>query len=103
MTMKAAILKNYAKQGTECVLMDIPIPEPGAGEALIRITAAGVNPLDNMIIRGEVSDKSLRRCCVPTGRGQPSPPESCSRWLEWKDGTAYRVIFSVSFTCGFRS
>ena len=52
--MKAAILKNYAKQGTECVLMDIPTPEPGAGEALIRVTAAGVNPLDNMIVRGEV-------------------------------------------------
>lgn len=34
--------------------MDIPIPEPGSGEALIRVTAAGVNPLDNMIIRGEV-------------------------------------------------
>ncbi|MBR1410008.1 MAG: NADP-dependent oxidoreductase [Prevotella sp.] len=52
--MKAAILKNYAKQGTECVLMDIPTPEPGAGEALIHVTAAGVNPLDNMIVRGEV-------------------------------------------------
>ena len=34
--------------------MDIPTPEPEAGEALIRVTAAGVNPLDNMIVRGEV-------------------------------------------------
>jgi NADPH:quinone reductase-like Zn-dependent oxidoreductase len=52
--MKAAILNGYDKNGRDLVLEDIPIPEVGDQEALIRILTAGVNPLDNMIIRGEV-------------------------------------------------
>jgi NADPH:quinone reductase-like Zn-dependent oxidoreductase len=52
--MKAAILNGYDKNGRDLVLEDIPIPEVGDQEALIRIHTAGVNPLDNMIIRGEV-------------------------------------------------
>jgi NADPH:quinone reductase-like Zn-dependent oxidoreductase len=52
--MKAAIVNGYDKNGRDLVLEDIPIPEVGDQEALIRILTAGVNPLDNMIIRGEV-------------------------------------------------
>ena len=34
--------------------MDVPIPEIGSDDVLVKIRVAGVNPLDNMIIRGEV-------------------------------------------------
>jgi len=34
------------------VLADLPIPEPGPGEALIRVRAAGLNFFDTLIIQG---------------------------------------------------
>ncbi len=52
--MKAAILDKYDKNGRELTIKDIPTPEISADEVLVRILTAGVNPLDNMIIRGEV-------------------------------------------------
>lgn len=53
-TMKAAVLSGYHKKGRELEIRRLPVPEPGRGEVLVRIGAAGVNPLDNMLIRGEV-------------------------------------------------
>lgn len=52
--MKAAILDRYDKNGRELQIRELPIPEPGPGEVLVRIHTAGVNPLDNMVIKGEV-------------------------------------------------
>ena len=52
--MRAAILKKYDKNGTDVEIMDVPIPEIGSDDVLVKIRVAGVNPLDNMIIRGEV-------------------------------------------------
>lgn len=52
--MKAAILNKYNKNGCDLVLKDIPVPEINTQEVLVKIHTAGVNPLDNMIIRGEV-------------------------------------------------
>ncbi|MBP3885770.1 MAG: NADP-dependent oxidoreductase [Olsenella sp.] len=52
--MRAAILDAYDKNGRELAVRDAPIPDPGPGEALVRVATAGVNPLDNMIVRGEV-------------------------------------------------
>ena len=52
--MKAAILNGYNKSGCELVLKEIPVPEFSSQEVLVKIRTAGVNPLDNMIIRGEV-------------------------------------------------
>lgn len=52
--MKAAILTGYDKNGRELEVRDVPVPELAAGEVLVRVAAAGVNPLDNMIVRGEV-------------------------------------------------
>lgn len=52
--MKAAILDKYNKNGCDLVLKDIPIPEISNREVLVKIHTAGVNPLDNMIMRGEV-------------------------------------------------
>lgn len=52
--MKAAILERYDKHGAELVVADMPIPEPTNDGVLVKVRAAGVNPLDNMIVRGEV-------------------------------------------------
>lgn len=52
--MKAAILDKYDKNGRELTIKDIPVPEISADEVLVKIITAGVNPLDNMIIKGEV-------------------------------------------------
>lgn len=52
--MKAAILDKYDKNGRELQIRELPAPEPEPGEVLVRAHTAGVNPLDNMIIRGEV-------------------------------------------------
>lgn len=52
--MKAAILDKYDKNGRELQIRELPEPEPGPGEVLVRVHTAGVNPLDNMVVRGEV-------------------------------------------------
>ena len=52
--MKAAILKGYDKNGCDLEIRDIPVPEISEKEVQVKIRTAGVNPLDNMIIRGEV-------------------------------------------------
>ena len=52
--MKAAILDKYDKQGRSLTITDVPIPEIENGEVLVKVRTAGVNPLDNMIVRGEV-------------------------------------------------
>ena len=52
--MKAAVLTHYDKKGTDLEMLDLPVPVPEDDEILVRIMAEAVNPLDNMIIRGEV-------------------------------------------------
>ena len=52
--MKAAVLTQYDKSGRELDIRELPIPEPGADEVLVKVMTAAVNPLDNMIMRGEV-------------------------------------------------
>ncbi|MDD5672096.1 MAG: NADP-dependent oxidoreductase, partial [Candidatus Omnitrophica bacterium] len=49
--MKAIVLREFG--GIEkLVLGDVPKPEPGEGEVLLRIKAAGVNPVDFKIRKG---------------------------------------------------
>ena len=52
--MKAAVLNGYDKNGDMLAVCDIPVPGIEDHEVLVKIKTAGVNPLDNMIIRGEV-------------------------------------------------
>lgn len=52
--MKAAILDKYDKQGRDLTIVEVPMPEIKADEVFVRVHTAAVNPLDNMIIRGEV-------------------------------------------------
>lgn len=52
--MKAAVLTGYNKNYQDLELRDMPVPAPGDGELLVKVKTAGVNPLDNMIIHGDV-------------------------------------------------
>lgn len=52
--MKAAILTRYDKNATDLEVREIPTPAPASHEVLVKIHTAAVNPLDNMIMRGEV-------------------------------------------------
>lgn len=49
--MKAAILN---KKNQDLEIKDVPVPEIGENEVLVKVKYAGVNPLDNMIVREEV-------------------------------------------------
>lgn len=52
--MKAAILTRYDKNATDLEVREIPTPAPASDEVLVKIHTAAVNPLDNMMMRGEV-------------------------------------------------
>lgn len=52
--MKAAVLNNYDKNGTKLEVREMALPSPDDHEVLVKVCTAAVNPLDNMIIRGEV-------------------------------------------------
>ncbi len=52
--MKAAVLDKYDKKGRDIQIKDIPVPEIRNDEVLVKVHTAGVNPLDNMIVKGEV-------------------------------------------------
>lgn len=52
--MKAAVLTNYDKNGRKLEIQEVEKPSPREKEVLVKVFTAAVNPLDNMIIRGEV-------------------------------------------------
>ncbi|TWT11968.1 NADP-dependent oxidoreductase [Streptococcus sp. sy004] len=52
--MKAALVTNYDKNSLELSLSEVKKPVPKPQQVVIKVLAAGVNPLDNMISRGEV-------------------------------------------------
>src|SRR6478609_10978389 len=50
--MRAARIERFG--GPEVVdVADVPVPEPGAGEVLVRVAAAGVGPWDAIIREGQ--------------------------------------------------
>ena len=52
--MKAAVLNNYDKNGTKLEVREMALPSPEDYEVLVKVYTAAVNPLDNMVVRGEV-------------------------------------------------
>lgn len=53
--MKAAQLTQYNKNNIALEMAEVAMPQVGPADVLVKITAAGINPLDNMISRGEVN------------------------------------------------
>jgi len=52
--MRAARLNSYSKKDFQLSIEQIEKPTPNAQEVLVKVSMAGVNPLDNMITAGEV-------------------------------------------------
>src|SRR6185436_15099079 len=58
--MKAMVLARTADVGTDPLqLRQLPMPEPGPGEILVRITVCGVCRTDLHVIEGELSNPAL--------------------------------------------
>ena len=49
--MKAFVVERYGKDGLHAA--EVPEPAVGDGDVLVRVSAAGINPLDNMVRNGE--------------------------------------------------
>ncbi|MDO8541510.1 MAG: NADP-dependent oxidoreductase [Opitutaceae bacterium] len=54
-TMKAVCIYSYGGPGV-LVYEDVPRPRPGSGEVLIRVYAAGINPVDWKIREGHLKE-----------------------------------------------
>lgn len=52
--MKAALQTRYDKNNDALEIQDLPTPRPDTGEVLVRVRATGVNPVDLMILHGDV-------------------------------------------------
>src|SRR5512145_2487100 len=58
--MKAMVLERAADVGTGPLqLRELPIPEPGSGEVLVRLTVCGICRTDLHVIEGELANPSL--------------------------------------------
>jgi NADPH:quinone reductase-like Zn-dependent oxidoreductase len=64
--MKALVFKRYGGPD-QVAFADIPQPVPRAGEMLVQVHAAGLNPVDNMIRAGEM--KAIHRLQLPATLG----------------------------------
>lgn len=64
--MKAVQVKRYSKK-PNVVFCDIPMPEIGDAEVLIRVKAAAVNPLEILILTGSI--KPLQNYSMPLTLG----------------------------------
>jgi NADPH:quinone reductase-like Zn-dependent oxidoreductase len=49
--MKAFVVEHYGKDGLRAA--DVPEPDVGDGDVLVKVSAAGINPLDSMVRNGE--------------------------------------------------
>jgi NADPH:quinone reductase-like Zn-dependent oxidoreductase len=59
--MKAFVVERYGKDGLRAA--DVPEPEVGDGDVLVKVSAAAINPLDTMVRNGEF--KRLLRYQTP--------------------------------------
>lgn len=51
--MRALVVESLAPNYAGCAVRDVPTPEPGSGEVLVRVRAASVNFPDLLMTRGE--------------------------------------------------
>ncbi|WP_444886560.1 NADP-dependent oxidoreductase [Microbulbifer sp. JMSA008] len=66
--MKALKITQYGDIDSSLAFQEANVPEPGASEVLIKINAASINPIDLMVMRGEM--KALKKLNLPVGIGR---------------------------------
>ena len=82
-TMRAVTVREYG--GTPAVA-EIPTPEPGARQILIRLRAAGMNPMDLWLASGAWKPEGLRGRCLVS----PCVRVYRLEYGEWKIAHRYR-------------
>ena len=95
--MKALVLKRYGKPD-QIVFADIPRPVPKPDEILVQVYAAGLNPIDTMIPKGDF--KAILRFNLPATLGSDLAGvvvEVGSRVTRFKPGDA---VFASVFDLG---
>jgi hypothetical protein len=96
--MKALVLKEYK---APFILANIPRPTPLRGQALVKIKASGVNPLDIKIRRGDADHAKTNitatpfcRCTAQSNHFQGFPPRNCGL------GDTTKVVYRCPTNCG---
>lgn len=56
--MRAFAIDRFGEQGS---VRDVQAPEPGTGEVLVRVHAAGVNAVDPWVTKGALKDMMEHR------------------------------------------
>lgn len=75
-TMKAIRIEQYG--GPEVMrYVDIEVPEPNAGEVLVKVAAAGVDPVDYKIRQGHFLARTS--CRAPSGVSSPARSNGWAR------------------------
>ena len=95
--MKALVLKRYGKTD-QIVFADVPRPVPKPNEMLVQVYAAGLNPIDTMIPKGDF--KAILRFNLPATLGSDLAGvvvEVGSRVTRFKPGDA---VFASVFDLG---
>ena len=75
--MKAFVVERYGKDGLRAA--DVPEPEIGDGDVLVKVSAASINPLDTMLRDGEF--KRLLKYHMPFVLGHDVAPKPASLTL----------------------
>ncbi len=100
--MKAMTLERSADVGTSPLrLLDVPVPEPGAGQVLVRVRVCGVCRTDLHIVEGDLP--LVKRPIIPghetvgivdrTGAGVRSVKEGDRVGIAWLQGTCGQCEF----------
>jgi NADPH:quinone reductase-like Zn-dependent oxidoreductase len=56
---------GLAGPGSGLELLQLPVPDPGPGELLVRVVASSINPVDTYIVNGTYATGSLQYPVVP--------------------------------------
>ncbi|MEU9057227.1 NADP-dependent oxidoreductase [Streptomyces sp. NPDC048384] len=62
--MKAAVIARYGQVGDVVTLREVPIPAVGPRDMLLETHAAGVNPVDHLIVKGFMAPGGLEQPLV---------------------------------------
>lgn len=62
--MKAAVITTYGQVGDVVAVTDVPTPAVGPQDVLIETRAAGVNPIDHLIVKGFMRSGELAQPLV---------------------------------------
>jgi NADPH:quinone reductase-like Zn-dependent oxidoreductase len=100
-TMKAIVVHQYG--GPEVLKYeDAPRPEPNENQILVRVIAAGVNPVDGMIVSGMFSkEKKLAAPMIPGGDIAGVVEKTGNKITKFKAGDAIYAYLSLKNSGGY--